>query len=90
MMLCVVGWDGCAWGCSGSWDLRGANRGVAVRAGNQTGDDGAASLAPSLLRMAQLTSLNLSGTLCDIAGSWRCELVLANASKALMMMRAVG
>ncbi len=40
--------------------------------------------------MAQLTSLDLSGTLCDIAGSWRCKLVLANASNALMMMRAVG
>ncbi len=32
-------------------------------AGNQIGDDGAASLAPSLLMMPQLTLLELSGTL---------------------------
>ena len=42
-------------------------RGAAVRAGNYIGDDDwPASLAPSLLRMTQLTLLNLSGTLCDI------------------------
>jgi hypothetical protein len=40
--------------------------------------------------MAQLTSLDLSGTLCDIGGSWRCSRVLANAGNALMMMRVVG
>jgi hypothetical protein len=40
--------------------------------------------------MTLLTSLNLSGTLRDISGSWRCGRVLANAGNALMMMRAVG
>jgi hypothetical protein len=40
--------------------------------------------------MTQLTTLNLSGTLCDIGGSWRCELVLATAGCAVMMLRAVG
>ncbi len=34
-----------------------------MRAGNWIGDDGAASLAPSLFRMTQLTSLVLGGTL---------------------------
>jgi hypothetical protein len=48
-------------------------------ADNKFGDDGAASLAPSLERMAQLTTLDLSGTLCAIGGSWGCERVLANA-----------
>ena len=62
MMLRAVGRGGWAIGCSGWWGLRGASRGAAVRAGNQIGDDGAASLAPSLGRMAQLTSLNLSCT----------------------------
>ncbi len=41
-------------------------------ADNKFGDDGAASLAPSLGRMAQLTTLNLGGTLRDIGGSWGC------------------
>jgi hypothetical protein len=44
---------------------RGARpRGAAVRADNRigVGGDGAAALAPSLLRMTQLTSLNLAGT----------------------------
>ena len=49
-------------------DLRGASRGAAVRAGNEIRLDGAASLAPSLGRMAQLTSLNLGGTLRASAG----------------------
>jgi hypothetical protein len=40
--------------------------------------------------MTQLTSLDLSGTLRGIGGSWRCERVLANAGNALMTMRAVG
>ncbi len=40
--------------------------------------------------MTQLTLLNLSGTLCDIGGSWRCERVLANAGNAVVVMRAVG
>jgi hypothetical protein len=61
-----------------------------VRAVNQIGADGAASLAPSLGRMTQLTSLDLSRTLRDIGGSLCCERVLANACSALMMMRAVG
>jgi hypothetical protein len=61
-----------------------------VRADNDIEDVGAASLAPSLGRMAQLTSLDLSGTLCDIGGSWRCELVLATAGNAVMMLRVVG
>ena len=90
MMLRAVVRGGCARGCSGWWDLRGASRGAAARAGNQIGDDGAASLAPSLERMAQLTSLDLGGTLRDIGGSWRCERVLANAGNAVVVMRAVG
>ena len=40
-----------------------------VRAGNQIGDDGAASLAPSLRLMTQLTSLNLNSTLVFIGVS---------------------
>jgi hypothetical protein len=39
--------------------------------------------------MTQLTSLNLSGALLAIGGSWRCERVLATTGNALMMMRAV-
>jgi hypothetical protein len=70
--------------------LRGASRGVAVRADNGIGDDGAASLAPSLLRMTQLTSLDLSGTLQCIGGSGRCERVLANAGEAWMVCVAGG
>ncbi len=69
-MLRAVGWGGCARGCSGRWGvLRGTSRGAAVRAGNALEDDGAASLAPTLGRMAQLTSLNLSCTLRASAGS---------------------
>jgi hypothetical protein len=34
-----------------------------MRAGNGIGDDGGASLGPSLGRMTQLTTLDLSGTL---------------------------
>ncbi len=47
--------------------LRGVRRGAAMRAGNGIGDDGAASLAPSLGRMTQLTTLDLSGTLRESA-----------------------
>ena len=91
MMMGAVGWRAVArGGCSGWWGLRGACRGAAVRAGNRIEDGGAASLAPSLGRMAQLTTLNLSGTLRDIGGSWCCERVLANAGNALMMLRVVG
>ena len=39
-----------------------------MRADNGIGDDGAASLAPSLGRMTQLTTLNLNGTLRASAG----------------------
>ena len=60
-----------------------------MRAGNWIGDDGAVSLAPSLGRMTQLTSLNLMGTMCDIGCSWGCSRVLASAGNALMMLRAV-
>ena len=49
--------------------LRGASQGAAVRAGNAIGDEGAASLAPSLLRMTQLTSLDFGGTLRASAAS---------------------
>ena len=75
---------------AGGGGLRGASRGAAVRAGNGIGDDGAASLAPGLGTLTQLTTLNLGGTLRDIGGSWRCERVLANAGNALMMLRGVG
>ena len=55
---------------------RGARpRGAAVRADNRigVGGDGTAALAPSLLRMTQLTSLNLAGTLHPSVGLelWR-------------------
>ena len=62
-MVCAVGWGGCERGCSGWWGLRGASRGAAVRAGNDIRADGAASLAPSLEGMTQLTLLSLGGTL---------------------------
>jgi hypothetical protein len=86
MMLRVVGWGGWARGCSGRWGLRGESRGAAVRAGNRIGDDGAASLAPSLGRMAQLTSLDLGGTLRAIG--WACA--VANAGNVVMMLCVVG
>ena len=60
-----------------------------MRAGNAIGDAGAASLAPSLGRMTQLTSLDLGGTLRAPA-KLRWERVLANAGCAWMMLRAVG
>ncbi len=47
-----------------------------MRVGNQIGDDGTASLAPSLGRMTRLTMLKLSGTL--------------DACNALMTLHAVG
>ena len=40
--------------------------------------------------MAQLTTLDLIGTLRDIGGSWRCSRVLATAGNAVMMLRVVG
>ena len=85
MMLRVAGCGGCARGCSGWWGvLRGASRGAAVRADNTIEAAGAASLAPSLGRMAQLTSLGLRGTL-RASAQLRCERVLANAGNAWMM-----
>jgi hypothetical protein len=62
---CVLrdaGWGGCWRGCSGRPLARGESRRCDA-ADNQIGDDGVASLAPSLLMMTQLTSLHLSGTL---------------------------
>jgi hypothetical protein len=90
MMMCVVGRGRCVRRCSGWWGLRVAGRGAAARADNQIDADGAASLAPSLGRMAQLTTLNLGGTLCAIGGSWGCSRVLANAGNVLMMLCNVG
>jgi hypothetical protein len=52
--------------------LRGASRGAAVRAGNYIGDYGAESLAPSLGRMTQLTSLDLQSTLRASAAAGLC------------------
>jgi hypothetical protein len=70
MMLRALGRGGCARGCSGRWGLRGASQGAAVRADNQIEAAGAASLGPSLGRMMQLTSLDLSCTLRAIGGSY--------------------
>ena len=61
-----------------------------MRVGNQIGDDGTASLAPSLGRMAQLTYLGLGGTLRASAAQLCCERVAANAGCAWMMLHAVG
>ncbi len=64
MMLRVAGWGGCSQGCSGWWGFcEGRAEGAAVRAGNYIGEAGAASLAPSLVRMTQLTTLDLFRTL---------------------------
>jgi hypothetical protein len=60
-----------------------------VRADNELGADGAASLTQSLEGMTQLTSLDLSGTL-HASHQLRCERVLANAGDAMMMLRVVG
>jgi hypothetical protein len=61
-----------------------------VRAGNAIGDEGAASLAPSLLRMTQLTSLDFGGTLRASAASSAVSGCLRPPANALMMLRAVG
>jgi hypothetical protein len=58
-----------------------------VRADNQIGADGAASLAPSLGGMTQLKSLDLRGTLRASAAS--CAMS-GFAGCAGMMLRAVG
>ncbi len=60
-----------------------------VRADNRIGAAGVASLAPSLGRMAQLTSLDL-GRMLRASAQLRCERVLAAAGCALMMLRAAG
>jgi hypothetical protein len=61
-----------------------------VRAVNQIGAAGAASLASSLGRMTQLTLLNLSCTLRAIGGQLRCERVLASAGNAWIMLCVTG
>ncbi len=58
MVLCALGW-----GVVGDGVCEGRAEGAVVRAGNQIGAAGAASLAPSLARMEQLTWLKLCGTL---------------------------
>ena len=58
--------------------------GAAGCADNVIGRAGAASLAPSLGGMTQLTSLGLRGTL-RASAQLRCERVLANAGNAWMM-----
>jgi len=64
MMLHAVGWGGLRAGLQRVVRLAtGRAEGAAVRAGNKIGDDGTASLAPSLARMEQLTSLSLTCTL---------------------------
>ena len=64
MMMGAVGWGSCMRRCSWWWVCRGA----AVCADNAFGDDGAMALAPSLLRMTQLTSLDLHCMLRASAG----------------------
>ncbi len=59
-----------------------------MRAGNDVGVDGAASLALSLERMTQLTSLDLNCTLRAIGGSWHCGWMIATAGNAVMMLWA--
>ncbi len=68
--------------------VQGAGRGAAVRAVNKIEADGAASLAPSLLRMTQLTSLNFESAW--IGGQQRCERVVANTGNVLMILRDAG
>ncbi len=55
---------GCVRGSSGWWGLQAAGRGALLCAANEIGAAGAALLAPSLVWMTQLTSLDLGGTLC--------------------------
>jgi hypothetical protein len=55
-----------------------------MHAVNAIGDDGAASLAPSLARMTQLTTLELCGTLLAYAGS--CA--VSGCLQALAMRRS--
>ena len=50
---------------------------AAVRADNRFEDLGAASLAPGLMGMAQLTSLNLNGTLQRIGWRFRYAACIA-------------
>jgi hypothetical protein len=77
MMLRAVGWGGCE-RVVGVW--RGTSRGAAVRAGNEINSAGAASLAPSLSQMTQLTSLNLYGML-RVSRAAALGAVASNAGK---------
>jgi hypothetical protein len=61
-----------------------------VRAVNGIGDDGAASLAPSLLGMPQLTSLDLGGTLRASAASCTVSGWLRTPAVHGVMLRAAG
>jgi hypothetical protein len=64
MMLHAVGWGGLRAGLQRVVGFaKGEPRGGGVCADNLIGDDGTASLAPSLARMEQLTELSLSCTL---------------------------
>jgi hypothetical protein len=64
MMLHAVGWGGLRAGLQRVVGFAmGEPRSGGACADNQIGDDGAASLAPSLARMEQLMKLKLSCTL---------------------------
>jgi hypothetical protein len=62
-MVCVVGGVVARGAVAGDGVCEGRAEGRRVRAGNRIGAAGAASLGPSLLRMTQLTSLDLNCTL---------------------------
>jgi hypothetical protein len=90
VLVCVMGWGGCAQGCSGWWGFsRGEPRGGSLCrqsdrrrwgsvAGTESRMDAAADVAGPRWYAA-----------C-ICGQLHCERVLANAGNALMMLRAVG
>jgi hypothetical protein len=61
-----------------------------VRAVNDVGAAGAVSLAPSLERMAQLTSLDLSGKLRASAASCAVSGCLRTPAVHWMLLRAAG
>ena len=68
-MMCVAGGVVALGAVAGGWGLRGASRGAAVRADNDIEAAGAASLAPSLALMAQLTSRDLGDNALGDAGA---------------------
>ncbi len=69
MMMHAVGWGGCVRGAvAGDGACEGRAEGRRMRADNRIEAAGAASLAPSLGRMTQLTSLDLYCTLRASAG----------------------